>query len=48
MVGPEDAPKINKSAIHVDFLIGGDDVQVSGITRDGEQVPVLLNGTWQI
>jgi aminopeptidase len=47
-VGPEDVPKINKSAIHIDFMIGGDDVRVTGITGDGEQVPVLLNGTWQI
>ena len=47
-VGAEDVPKINKSAIHVDFMIGGDDVQVTGITRNGREVPVLLNGTWQI
>ena len=47
-VGPEDRTKINRSAIHVDFMIGGDDVQVTGITRDGEEVPVLLGGTWQI
>ena len=47
-VGPEDVPKINKSAIHIDFMIGGEDIQVTGITRDGDQVPVLLNGTWQI
>jgi len=47
-VGPEDRTKINRSAIHVDFMIGGDEVEVTGITRDGEQVPVLLGGTWQI
>jgi len=47
-VGPEDRAKINKSTIHVDFMIGGDDVRVTGITRDGEEVPVLRGGTWQI
>jgi aminopeptidase len=47
-VSPEDVPKINKSAIHIDFMIGGNDVQVSGITRDGAEVPVLVDGTWQI
>jgi aminopeptidase len=47
-VGPEDVPNINKSAIHVDFMIGGDDVRVTGITREGDEVPVLLGGTWQI
>lgn len=47
-VGPEDVRKINKSAIHLDFMIGADDVEVTGISRDGEEVPVLRNGTWQI
>jgi aminopeptidase len=47
-VGAEDVPKINKSAIHVDFMIGGDDVEVTGLKSRGEDVPVLLNGTWQI
>jgi aminopeptidase len=47
-VGPEDRAKINKSTIHVDFMIGGDDVRVTGITRNGDEVPVLLGGTWQI
>lgn len=47
-VGAEDVSKINKSAIHVDFMIGGDDVEVTGLKSRGEEVPVLLNGTWQI
>jgi aminopeptidase len=47
-VGAEDVPKINKSAIHIDFMIGGDDVEVTGLKSRGEEVPVLLNGTWQI
>src|SRR6266550_948178 len=47
-VGAEDVAKINKSAIHVDFMIGGDDVQVTGLTADGSEVPVLRGGTWQI
>ena len=29
-------------------MIGGDEVSVTGITRDGERVPVLRDGTWQI
>jgi aminopeptidase len=47
-VGEEDRAKVNKSAIHIDFMIGGDDVDVTGITRDGDEVPVLRAGTWQI
>jgi leucyl aminopeptidase (aminopeptidase T) len=29
-------------------MIGGDDVQVTGLTADGKEVPVLLDGTWQL
>jgi aminopeptidase len=47
-VGSDDVPKINKSAIHIDFMIGGNDVQVSGLAAGGDEVPVLRDGTWQI
>jgi aminopeptidase len=47
-VGPEDVPKINKSAIHIDFMIGSNDVQVTGLAADGAETPVLRDGTWQI
>jgi len=47
-VGEEDVPRINTSAIHIDFMIGGDDVDVTGLTRDGERVPVLRGGAWQV
>src|SRR3954470_15770850 len=46
--GEEDHPKLNRSAIHVDFMIGGDDVAVSGVTSAGEEVPVLRGGAWQL
>jgi aminopeptidase len=46
--GEEDHPRLNRSAIHVDFMIGGDDVAVSGVTGSGEEVPVLRGGAWQI
>jgi len=38
----------NQSEIHVDFMIGSPEVDVDGITRDGERVPVLRGGDWQI
>ena len=44
--GAED--RINRSAIHVDFMIGGDDVSVTGIGRGGERVPILRSGAWQL
>ncbi|HJQ73351.1 MAG TPA: aminopeptidase [Gaiellaceae bacterium] len=45
---PADIPRINVSDIHVDFMIGSDEVTVSGVTRDGGEVPVLVGGAWQI
>ena len=47
-VSEDDVPRINKSGIHIDFMVGGDDVDVTGITRDGHRVPVLRGGAWQI
>jgi aminopeptidase len=43
-----DRERANSSAIHVDFMIGSDDVDVTGVTRDGDSVPVLRGGSWQI
>jgi aminopeptidase len=47
-VGDEDRDRINRSAIHIDFMIGSDDVAVTGITSDGAEVPVLRGGVWQV
>jgi aminopeptidase len=47
-VDEEDRERINKSAIHIDFMVGGDDVDVTGVTADGDQVPVLRGGAWQV
>jgi aminopeptidase len=40
--------RINKSAVHIDFMIGSDEVAVTGITRDGRRIPVLVGGAWQV
>lgn len=37
---------LNKSATHVDFMIGSDDLDITGITVDGEEVPIFVNGQW--
>ena len=29
-------------------MIGGNDVDVTGVTRDGERVPLLRDGAWQL
>jgi aminopeptidase len=44
----EDRGRVNDSAVHHDFMVGGDDVEVTGITGAGERVPVLRDGAWQI
>jgi aminopeptidase len=45
---PAEVARINTSQVHVDFMIGSPELDVDGITRDGEHVPVLRNGAWKI
>jgi aminopeptidase len=45
--GDADKDAINASQIHIDFMIGSEDVAVTGVTAAGEAVPVLRNGIWQ-
>jgi len=47
-VEDQDRSRLNTSAIHIDFMIGGDDVEVTGIEPGGERVPVLRGGAWQL
>ncbi len=44
----EDRKRRNRSSIHIDFMVGGDEVAVTGITGDGGRVPVLRQGSWQL
>jgi aminopeptidase len=39
---------MNESDIHIDFMIGRPELTVTGITTDGDRVPVLVDGSWQI
>ena len=45
---PEDHQRINRSGVHVDFMIGSTELAVDGVTRDGDVVPVLRDGAWQV
>jgi aminopeptidase len=40
--------RVNRSAVHIDFMIGSNQVDVDGITRGGDRVPVLRGGSWQL
>jgi len=47
-VGDEHHSRINRSELHIDFMIGSNDVAVTGIERGGGKVPLLRGGAWQI
>ena len=37
---------INDSIIHVDFMIGAEDLSIDGVRPDGKAVPIFRNGSW--
>jgi aminopeptidase len=45
---PADLPRVNASAVHIDFMIGSDEIEVTGTTKAGETVSVMRGGAWQI
>lgn len=36
----------NDSSIHVDFMIGSKDLNITGYTKDGKKVAIFRNGNW--
>ena len=39
---------LNKSMIHVDFMIGTSDLSIEALTYDGKRVQIFKDGTWAI
>jgi aminopeptidase len=37
---------INESMIHVDFMIGTEDLSVTAVTESGERVAIFVDGNW--
>ncbi|WP_320671303.1 aminopeptidase [Patulibacter defluvii] len=37
----------NRSAIHVDFMVGSPEVTAIGVAADGHETPVLVEGAWR-
>jgi aminopeptidase len=43
-----DRRRVNKSDLHIDFMIGGDSVSVTGRRGDGTEMLLLRDGAWQV
>jgi aminopeptidase len=39
---------MNVSGVHTDFMVGGPELAVDGITRDGRAIPILREDAWQL
>jgi aminopeptidase len=44
--GEPDADGFNVSSVHTDFMVGGPEVEVDVVTREGATVPVLREDAW--
>jgi aminopeptidase len=39
---------LNRSDLHLDVMIGGDDLEATGVDARGRRVPLIRDGLWQI
>ena len=39
---------VNDSVIHTDFMVGGPEVDIDGVTEEGTHVPILRDDVWQL
>ena len=37
---------LNRSTVHVDFMVGNAEMNIDGITKDGETFAIFRNGEW--
>ncbi|HEL0002912.1 TPA: aminopeptidase [Streptococcus equi subsp. zooepidemicus] len=42
------AAGLNRSTAHVDFMIGSEQMDIDGITKDGQVIPIFRGGEWAI
>jgi len=38
----------NVSTVHTDFMVGGPEIEVDALTKDGREVPILRQDVWQL
>ncbi len=43
-----DGGPVNRSRVHLDVMIGSDEVEVTGVGARGRRVPVIAGGEWQL
>jgi aminopeptidase len=48
LADPADHGRANHSVIHTDFMIGSNEVAVTGVLGNGDEVPLLRDGRWQV
>ncbi|MDQ8043785.1 MAG: aminopeptidase [Solirubrobacteraceae bacterium] len=46
--GEADQSRINTSQIHIDVMLGSPEIDVTGLRRDGSEIPVLIGGEWKV
>ena len=39
---------MNVSTVHTDFMVGDPELRVDGITKDGAEIAILREETWQL
>ena len=39
---------MNISTVHTDFMVGGPELEIDGLTKDGKSVPILREDAWQL
>ena len=44
----DDRERMNSSAVHTDFMIGSNNVTVTGVLANGDEIALLHEGRWQV
>ena len=39
---------MNVVTVHTDFMVGGPELEVDGVTKDGTAIPILREDAWQL